>query len=86
MCVVLGRRHRLLHVRALLARRNTEAQAIRQVHSRSLLDFQLLHHEWTTPRVPLREEAMGSRILHREFAQEEMQEEAFLGYSRPSHT
>ena len=27
----------------------------------------------------------GSRVLHREFAQEEMQEERFLGYSRPVH-
>ena len=27
------------------------------------------------PRAPLREEARGSRVLHREFAQEEMQEE-----------
>ena len=37
------------------------------------------------PRAPLREEAGGSRVLHREFAQEEMQEEKFLGYSRPVH-
>ena len=27
----------------------------------------------------------GARVLHREFAQEEMQEERFLGYSRPVH-
>ena len=44
-----------------------------------------LHQERATPRAPLREEARGSRILHREFAQEEMQEERFLGYSRPVH-
>ena len=36
-------------------------------------------------RAPLREEARGSRALHREFAQEEMQEEVLLGYSRPVH-
>ena len=32
-----------------------------------------------------REEAKGSRVLHREFAQEEMQEEELLGYPRPVH-
>ena len=47
------------------------------------LDSQLLHQERATPRAPQREEAGGSRVLHREFAQEEMQEEKFLGYSRP---
>ena len=29
--------------------------------------------------------AGGSRVLHRELAQEEMQEEEFLGFSRPVH-
>ena len=38
-----------------------------------------------TPRAPLREEAGGSRVLHRESAHEEMQEERFLGCSRPVH-
>ena len=38
------------------------------------------------PRAPLREEATGSRVLHREFAQEEMQEEVLPGYPRPIHT
>ena len=41
--------------------------------------------ERSTPRAPLREEARGSRVLHREFAQEEMQEEELLGYPRPAH-
>ena len=36
----------------------------------------VLHKERATPRTPLREEARGPRVLHREFAQEEMQEEA----------
>ena len=85
MPVVLGRRHCPLHVRALLARWNKGEKAIRQVHSRSPLDSQLLHQDRATPRAPLREEAVGSRVLHREFAQEEMQEETFLGYSRPVH-
>ena len=60
MSVVLGRRHRLLHVRALLARWNGGEQEIRQVHSRSPLDSQLLHQERATPRAPLREEAGGT--------------------------
>ena len=81
----MGRRHCLLHVRALLARWNGGEQAIHQVHSRSPLDSKLLHQERATPRPPLREERRGSRVLHREFAQEEMQEETFLGYSRPVH-
>ena len=45
----------------------------------------LLHKERATPRAPLREEVRGSRVLHREFAQEEMQEEVLLGYPRPVH-
>ena len=86
MLIILGRRHRLLHVRALLARWNGREQEICQVHSRSPLDSQLLHQEGTTPRAPLREEVRGSRVIHRELAQEEMQEEEeLLGYSRPLH-
>ena len=49
MSVVLGRRHSLLHVRALLARWNGGEQEICQVHSRSPLDSQLLHQEGATP-------------------------------------
>ena len=41
--------------------------------------------ERATPRAPLREENKGPRVLHREFAQEEMQEEGLLGYPRPVH-
>ena len=43
------------------------------------------HQERAIPRAPLQEEAGGSRVFHREFTQEEMQEETFLGYSRPVH-
>ena len=85
MSVVLGRRHRLLHMRALLARWNGREQEIPQVHSWPLFDSQLLHQERATPRPPPWEERRGSRVLHRELAQEEMQEERFLGYSRPVH-
>ena len=84
MLTVLERRHRLLHVRALLAKRNRGE--ICPVHHGSPLDSQLLHKERATPRAPLREEARGPRVLHREFAQEEMQEEVLLGYPRPVHT
>ena len=37
------------------------------------------------PRAPLREEARGPRVLHRQFAQEEMQEEELLGCPRRVH-
>ena len=81
MSLILGRWHRLLHVRALLAQRNGGEQEICQVHSRSPLDSQLLHQEGATPRAPLREEARGLRVLHRELAQEEMKckKKNFLG-------
>ena len=36
-------------------------------------------------RSPLREEAGRSRVFHRDSAQEEMQEERILEYSRPVH-
>ena len=85
MSVILGRRHRLLHVRALLAKRNGGEQEICPVHCGSPLDSQLLHKERATPRAPLREEARGSRVFRRELAQEEMQEEVLLGYPRQVH-
>ena len=37
------------------------------------------------PRAPLRKEARGPRVRHRQFAQEEVQKEVLLGYSRPVH-
>ena len=43
-----------------------------------LLHSELLHQERPTPRPPLREERRRSRVLHRELAQEEMQEERDL--------
>ena len=83
MSIILGRRHRLLHVRALLAKWNGGEQEICSVHHGSPLDSELLHQERATPRPPLREEARGLRVLRRELAQEEMQGEEFLGYPRP---
>ena len=85
MSIILGRRHRLLHVRALLAKRNGGEQEICPVHHGSPLDSQLLHQERATPRAPLRKEARGQRILHRTFTQEEVQKEELLGYSRLGH-
>ena len=84
MSVVLGRRHRLLHVRALLAKRNRGEQEICPVHHGSPLDSQLLNKERATPRAPLQEEARGPRVLHREFAHEEVQKEVLV-YPRPVH-
>ena len=86
MSVVLGRRHRPLHVRALLAKRNRGEQKICPVHHGSPLDSQLLHEERATPRAPLREKARRPRVPHCEFAQEEVQKEVLLGYPRPIHT
>ena len=37
------------------------------------------------PRAPVWEEARGLRVLRRELAQEEMQEEGLPGYPRPVH-
>ena len=85
MLIILGRRHRLLHVRALLAKRNRGEQEICPVHHGSSLDSQLLHKERATSRAPLREEARGPRVLHREIAQEEIQK-VLLGYPRSVHT
>ena len=48
-------------------------------------DSPLLHQERSTPRSPQREERRGSRVLHREFAQEEMQEKRILEHSRSFH-
>ena len=85
MSVILGRRQRLLHVRALLVKRNGGEQEICPVHHGSPLDSQLLFKERGTPQAPLREEARGTRVLHREFDREEMQEEVLLGYPRQVH-
>ena len=75
MPIILGHWHRLLHVRAVLAKRERGKQEVRQVHHGRPLLSQLLHQNGATPRAPLRKEARGPRILHRKFAQEEMQEE-----------
>ena len=70
MSIIVGRQHRLLHVRTLLAKRDRGEQEIRSIHNGSLLYSQLLHKERTTPQTPLREEVTRQRILHRPFTQE----------------
>ena len=60
-------------------------QEISPVHHESTLDSELLYKERATPRAPLREEARGPRVLHRQLAQEEVQKEVLLGYPRPVH-
>ena len=85
MSVVLGRWYRLLHVRTLLAQRNGGAQKICPIHHGSPLDSELLYKERATPWAPLWEEARGLRVLRRELAQEEMQEERILEHSRSVH-
>ena len=84
MSIILGRRHRLLHVREFC---KTERRRTRNLFSTLSISsrFPITTSRRATPRAPIREEGKGSRVLHREFAQEEMQEETFLGYSRPIH-
>ena len=48
-------------------------------------DSQLLHQVRSTTRPPLREEGRGSRVLHRESGQKEMQERRILEHSRSVH-
>ena len=45
MSIILGRRHRLLHLRTLLAQRNGGEQEICPVHHGSHLDSELLFKE-----------------------------------------
>ena len=77
MSVVLGRRHRLLHVRSLLARWYEREQEVHQAHYWSLADSGLLHKERSTPRSPIREERR-LRVLRRESAQKKCKKRDFL--------
>ena len=70
----------------LLAQRNGGEQEICSVHHGSPLDSELLYKERATTRAPSWEEARGLRVHRRELAQEEMQEEEFLGYPRLVHS
>ena len=83
--MILGHRHRLLHVRALLAKRNRGESEIRSMHNGSLSLLFPTTTKRATPWASLREEARGQGVLHRQFAQEEVQK-VLLGYPRPIHT
>ena len=48
-------------------------------------DSPLLHQERSTTRSPIRQERIGSRVLHCESAQKEMQEKRILEHSRSFH-
>ena len=56
MSDVLGSWHCLLHVRALLERRNNRKQEVHQVRAGSLLYPKLLHQERPATRSQVREE------------------------------
>ena len=62
MSVVLGRRHRVLHVRSLLTRWYDREQELHQVRSESLLYSELLHQEMSTTRSQVRKERKWSKI------------------------
>ena len=72
MSVVLGRRHRLLHVRSLLSRWYDREQKAHQVSSWSLLYPELLHQEGPTTRSPIRKGRRWSRISHCESTPKEV--------------
>ena len=61
---VLGRWHRLLHVRSLLTRWYDREQEVHQVRSWSLLFPELLHQEGPTTRSQIRKERRWSRMPH----------------------
>ena len=62
--VVLGRRHRPLHVWTLLARWHNRKQEVHFVRVGSLLCPELLHHEGLATRSQVREEGRLHRIPH----------------------
>ena len=69
----------------LLRGDTTEKQEVHRVRSRPLFNSPLLHQERSTPRSPIREERRRLRVLRRQSAQKEMQEERILEHSRSFH-
>ena len=84
--IILGHWHRLLHVRALLAKRNRGYKKFVQYTMDILCIPDYFSKKGRPTRAPLREEAMGQRILRRPFTQEEVQQEELLGHPPPIHT
>ena len=79
--IILGHRHRPLHVRTLLAKRKKGKSEIHPVHGGPPFFSRLLHKENATSRAPLREEIRRRGILHRQPAQEKVQK-VLPGYPR----
>ena len=79
MSIILGRGHRLLHVRTLLAQRNGGEQEICPVHHGSPLDSELLHKEKATPQAPLREEPGDHEYFVANSLKEKCKKMNFLG-------
>ena len=82
MFIILGRRHRLLHMRALLANRNRGEQEIHQVHDDffSILDYYIKKGQPHGHRYGRKPGRQG--ILHRQPAEKEVQKEVLPGYPR----
>ena len=80
-----GRRRSVYCTCEHFLRNGTEENITFVQHTMDLLSIPNYFLNRETQRAPLWEEARRSRVLHREFAQEEVQEETFLGYSQPVH-
>ena len=80
MFIILGHWHRLLHVRALLAKRNRGDKKFVQYTMDLLCIPDYFSKKGRPTRAPLREEARGQRILRRPFTQEEVQQEELFGH------
>ena len=78
MFIILGHWHRLLHVRALLAKRKRGKSKIHQVHD-GPFNSRVRHQERTTSRTSIWYEAGRQGIFFGEPAEEEVQEEVLPG-------
>ena len=85
MFIILGRRHRLLHVRHFL-RKGTEENKKFVQYTMDLLSIPNYCIKKGRPHGHRYGKKPGDRILHRPFTQEEVQKEELLGYPRPIHT
>ena len=82
---VLGRWHRLLHVRALLERWHNKKQEVHQVRVGSLRYPELLHQEGPATRSQVREERL-QRIPHSKSTSKEVSKETIQEHSRSVHS
>ena len=86
MLVVLGHWHRLLHVRALLAKRKRGKSEIHQVYCGLSFNSGAHHQERTTSRTTILQEVGRHGTLHGQPVEEEMQEEILPGHPWQTHT